>query len=414
MSFRRRFAKISSAAQRTFAGYSAAIIDYRLLVPLLINSVLFQIVITLARLMTSYRALELHLSVILLGAIAATFALLPVFLAVWVGRFIDRGNDAVAAWIGSGVLAVACCGFVLYPSPIGLVAWTALLGVGQLLMMAAQQMLCVRVASREWLDHVFGNYLVAASIGQALGPLMVGWVGGSAKLPPTKALFVVSLIAAVAAFLIALTIRPKHQTARNSEVRDKVPLKSLLSLPGLNAVIVAGICIITAQDLIIIYFPILGAERTIPVDAISTLLIVRAGFAIASRLVYARFVTAFGHDPLMVCCTFAAALSFAAIAAPMPLWAMYIAMAIMGFALGAAMTLSITMVVARTPANARATANSLRIMGNRIGQVSLPFGASLMAASTGVAGILVLIALSLAASAAAVRLTQPVQVRATA
>jgi len=64
-------------------------------------------------------------------------------------------------------------------------------------------------------------------------------------------------------------------------------------------------------------------------------------------------------------------------------------------------------VVDRTPAGARGTANSLRIVGNRLGQVSLPFGASLVAAATGVAGILAMIALSLAASAAAIRLSRP-------
>jgi hypothetical protein len=82
-------------------------------------------------------------------------------------------------------------------------------------------------------------------------------------------------------------------------------------------------------------------------------------------------------------------------------------MAVMGFALGIATTLSVTTVVDRTPASARGTANSLRIMGNRLGQVSLPFGVSLIAAATGVAGILVMIAVSLAASAAAVQWSRP-------
>jgi hypothetical protein len=63
--------------------------------------------------------------------------------------------------------------------------------------------------------------------------------------------------------------------------------------------------------------------------------------------------------------------------------------------------------VDRTPVRARGTANSLRIMGNRIGQVSLPFGASLVAAATGVGGILVMIAVTLAASAAAVQWSKP-------
>jgi hypothetical protein len=80
---------------------------------------------------------------------------------------------------------------------------------------------------------------------------------------------------------------------------------------------------------------------------------------------------------------------------------------VLGFALGIATTLSVTTVIDRTPAGARGTANSLRIMGNRIGQVGLPFGVSLVAAATGAAGILAIIALSLAASALAVHLSRP-------
>jgi MFS family permease len=157
----------------------------------------------------------------------------------------------------------------------------------------------------------------------------------------------------------------------------------------------------------VIYLPILGAERSIDVAVIGLLLAVRSACSMVSRVFYARIVMAVGRYPLMVATTLVGAAAFASLAAPVPLWAMYAAMAVMGFALGIATTLSVTTVVDRTPASARATANSLRIMGNRLGQISLPFGAGLVAAATGVAGILVMIALSLVASAAAVQLTRP-------
>jgi len=186
-----------------------------------------------------------------------------------------------------------------------------------------------------------------------------------------------------------------------------MPVTALLRRPGVAAVIACGVFIVTAQDLVIIYLPILGAERAIDVNVIGLLLTVRAALSMISRVIYARMVMEFGRDPLMVTCTFVAALAFVSLALPIPLWAMYIAMAVMGFALGIATTLSVTTVVDRTPVSARGTANSLRIMGNRIGQVSLPFGASLVAAATGIGGIMVMIALSLAVSAAAVQWSRP-------
>jgi MFS family permease len=382
-------------------------IDYRLLVPVLVNSVLMQVIVSLVRVTTSYRAVELDLSVVWLGVISAAFALFPIFIAVKVGRFIDRGHDAHAAWIGSAVVALACAGFALFPSAAALLAFTAVLGVGHLFLMAAQQMLCVRAGGPRGMDRAFGNYMVAGAIGQGIGPYVVGWAGGAATLPPTQKLFVIALAAAAAACVIALTIRPRRVAPQQAEDTALVPVKSLLSVPGLNAVIIAGVFIVTAQDLVLIYLPILGAERSIDVSVIGLLLAVRAAFSMVSRVIYARLVTAVGRYPLMVTCTFVAAAAFASLAAPIPLWAMYLAMAVVGFALGIATTLSVTTVVDRTPAGARATANSLRIMGNRLGQISLPFGAGVVAAATGVAGILVMIALSLAASAAAVQLSRP-------
>ncbi len=382
-------------------------IDARVLVPVLINSVLVHAVVAIIRVTTSYRAVELDLSIIWLGVVSATFAIFPIFLAVWVGRFIDRGHDAVTAWIGSGLIALAALGFAVFTSAAALLVFTAVLGTGHLFMMAAQQMLCVRAGGARGMDRVFGNYMVASAVGQGLGPLIVGWAGGAATLPPTQRLFTIGLIGAVVTFAIALAIRPSREQPHHADGGAVVPLKSLLRVPGLNAVIVAGVFIVTAQDLVLIYLPILGAERAIDVAVIGLLLTVRAAFSVVSRLLYARMVMAFGREPLMVACTFVAAGAFVALACPIPLWAMYLAMAVMGFALGIATTLSVTTVVDRTPAGARGTANSLRIMGNRLGQVSLPFGVSLIAAATGVAGILVMIALSLAASAAAVQLSRP-------
>jgi len=86
------------------AGSRTSDVDYRLLVPLVLNSAIIQAVYAIMRVTTSYRAIELDLPVIWIGVISATFAILPIFLAVWVGRFMDRGNDAQACWIGAATL----------------------------------------------------------------------------------------------------------------------------------------------------------------------------------------------------------------------------------------------------------------------------------------------------------------------
>ena len=65
--------------------------------------------------------------------------------------------------------------------------------------------------------------------------------------------------------------------------------------------------------------------------------------------------------------------------------------AVAGFALGIAITATIAALLNLATPETRGTANSLRIMGNRAGQLVIPFSVGLVAAATGAAGIFVII-----------------------
>jgi len=171
----------------------------------------------------------------------------------------------------------------------------------------------------------------------------------------------------------------------------------------------ASIITVTVGDLIVIYLPLLGTERSIEVSQIGGLLTVRAAASMAAWLRYSRLIVGFGRVPLLVASLMAGSAAFACIAIPMPLWLIYAATAATGFTIGIANTLTVTSVMAMTAAGVRATANSLRITGNRIAQVALPFGASLIAAIGGAAGIFVIIAASLAVSGWAVQRSRPAE-----
>ena len=256
-------------------------IDYRLLVPLLLNTLCVQTAVAIIRITTSYRAIELELSVVWLGVISATIAILPLIFAVPVGRFIDRGHDALATWIGGAVLVVSATGFIVWPTPVGLLACTALLGVAQMFLVAGQQIVCTRCAPNH-LDQVFGHYMVANAIGQGLGPYMVGWFGGNATVPPTGMLFTVGLVVSVLVFLFAVALRPQHVEKRDGADESVAPLLELFRIPGLKAIVLLGVISVTSQDLLIVYLPLLGSERHIDVSDIGVVLTARAAAATGS------------------------------------------------------------------------------------------------------------------------------------
>jgi MFS family permease len=382
-------------------------INYPLLAPLLVSSFLIQMVTALIRVTISYRAVELGLSIIGLGFIACAFAIFPILIAVWVGRYIDRGHDARTAWIGSAIFLVSMAGFAMWPTPAGLLAFSAVMGFGHIMLMASQQMLCVRAAGPKSLEAVFGNFMVANSIGQGLGPYIVGWIGGNAAVPPTEKLFVVGAACSAVALVVMLLLRPSRETRKAAGEGEIVPVSQILRIPGLVAVISAGVILVAASDTVIVYIPLLGAERRIDVHDIGLLLTVRAAASMTARLFYARMVAAFGRWPLMVAGTFVCGLSYAVFALPLPLWAMHMAIAMMGFSFGLATTLSITIVVDMTSVSARGTTNSLRIMSNRIGQFVMPFGAGLIAAAASVGGLFLALAVAIVAASGAMLTKRP-------
>jgi len=380
-------------------------IDYRLLIPFLVHVTLLQTFILMVRITTSYRALELGLPVFWLGIIATGFAIIPVFSAVRLGRWIDLGNDAKAIWIGNVLIVVACTGFWLWPnSGAQLLALSVLLGFGHMFCMAGHQMLMTRAGGPKSRESVLGYYMVAAAVGQGGGPLVVGWLGGQAAVPPTGLLFAICLAVAAAGLVVALMIRQARREGlrRNESI---VPIGALLHMRGLPAIFIASIVTVTAIDLLVIYMPAFGAERGIDSNHVGLLLAVRSAASLVSRLFYARMIYGFGRAPLTLGSMLVSAAAFLALALPLSLPLMYAVMVVLGFGMGIASTLTLSGVVYLAPAEAYGTALTLRMTGNRLGQVVFPALAGMVAAATGVAGIFLLIGLGIGASGVAVPLS---------
>lgn len=384
-------------------------IDYRLISLLCTHALVTQIVYAMVRVTISYRTIELGLSPVWVGVITGASAVLPVLLAVSIGRFVDRGHDALTARLGSLVILMCCLGYRISKAELPeLLLFTAFLGVGHTLLMVSQQMLTVRAAlndaSRE---TAFGHYMVATAIGQGTGPLLVGWLGGAAHIPPTRFLFALAAVITLVALALAFMIRG-NEAASKARAAQAMPttVPDLLRTRGVPTLMIASVLTVTAQDLIVIYLPVLGAQRGIDVANIGILLMIRSATAVISRIFYPPMIRAIGRVPLTVLTMASAALGLVVLATPMPLSVLYVAMAVAGFGLGIAATLSISNMVDICPPGARAVALSLRITGNRVGQVSFPMLAGLVAAALGAGGIFAIIALSLAASAVSVHVVR--------
>ena len=73
-----------------------------------------------------------------------------------------------------------------------------------------------------------------------------------------------------------MVIRPARIAPRSGKDTALVPIRTLLHIRGMPAIFIASVVTVTALDLLVIYMPALGAERQIDATNIGLLLTVRS------------------------------------------------------------------------------------------------------------------------------------------
>lgn len=350
-------------------------------------TVLVQVVTFILRPTVIYRAIELDAPAQSLGAIGASFAVVPLLMAVGIGAVTDRVGEKKLMVAGAGVLvASTVCLTLLGSSLAGLLLGTVMLGVGHLCSVVGQQAYVANATDSARYDTAFGIYTFAASAGQAAGPGFIALFGGRSTIPDTDAIFVATVGVAVALLAASLGLRSTTRASLDTGTTGSV--RSLLRRPGLVRALTVSSVVLAAVDISLVYLPALGAERDISAATIGALLSVRAVFSMASRLFLGRLVTLVGRTRLLVGSVVMSGAGMAVLPLPVPTWTLLIVVAVMGFGLGVGQPMTMSWLADATPPGLRGRAMSLRLTGNRLGQVVVPSAAGALAAGSGAATVL--------------------------
>jgi MFS family permease len=279
-------------------------------------------------------------------------------------------------------------------SVAGLVLAGVLLGTGHLGCVIAQQALVANTAERGGYDTAFGHYTFAASLGQAAGPVLIAAFGGGQAIPDTQGVFRWScVLGVVLVVLSALLVSSPRRDGRDHGAG--AGLRSLLGLPGLPRALVTSCVVLAALDITIVYLPALGTERGLTAGTVGLLLALRGVASMVSRFFLGSLSRAAGRRRLLIASTVAAALALALVPLPWPLWALSALLLVVGFGLGVGQPLTMSWLAESAPPGLRGRAMSLRLVGNRTGQLLIPGAAGLVAAGLGAAGVLWVTAIGL-------------------
>jgi len=368
-----------------------------------------QAAVYIVRPTTSYRLLSLGYDAGAVGLVAAAYALLPLVAAIPLGRYSDRRHAGSLIAAGCGSEAVACALLAVSDTAATLALASTVLGLGHLALALGVQDVIARESDPDRHDQHFGLLTAGVALGQMIGPLIAGVVlgdrSGSALTAATsRAMLIGAAIAAAATVCGVLAQRHRvAQVAVPAVESRSASVRTILATPGVPAGIFASIAVLAAADIFTAYMPVLGEERGITPGVVSVLLAARAAASMAARLGIGRIVRRVGRLRLITISAIASGVSFAGLALSADLALLLVLSLVAGFGLGFGQPLSMTLIAQLVPPHARATALSVRITGNRIGQVAAPAAAGLVAGAAGSAAAFWLLAAVLAASGLVVK-----------
>lgn len=367
---------------------------------LIASAGLCQIASNLARPLISYKVLALGGDAVAVGLIAAAYALLPVVIALWLGRVTDRSSSLRGTIVaGTVLLAVGPLLLSGAPSLLLIGVASAVLGLGQLCFTIAGQSAIARFLPLNQMDTAFGWFTAAFALGQLVGPLLAGVLMGAgqgaraaSRLGDANTALILAgaicMFAVPAAFGASVKKRQTRPTAKATFPKAApASVVSLLSTPTVKANMAASLALLATTDILVAFLPLLGEENGVPPLMVGVLLAIRAGASISSRLLLPILLSHWSRPALVTSSLAGAAIPLAFLPSifEIPLLAGAL-LAIAGFFLGLGQPLTMTLVSQAVPPASRGAALALRLLGNRLGQVTLPLAAGLLAAPAGPGG----------------------------
>jgi len=354
---------------------------------LLINVALAQASIYVMRPMITYRAIENGASSFEIGVIASIYALLPLLVAVPMGRWVGRLGEIPLLVTGSLSFIALGIAFAFLNNVIAIALATAVAGVAHLSNVAASQAMVASRSPVHLQDHNFGYFSFSTSLGHTVGPVIGGLIAGSSGVLPesSTSAFVFASIVAALSLLPFLFFKGLAEVKSKAE-RDaagSIKARDVMRRPGIKPAIWTSLAVASTNDVLVVILPLVGTEFGISPVTIGVILSLRSGSAMISRFFLGRSTARFGSARVMNYSIFISALLlFVSVFATSAI-TLGASMAVIGFLLGMGQPLTMSIVSKKTPIEERAMAISIRLFGNRFGQFIVPMVAGALAAPFG-------------------------------
>jgi len=261
-----------------------------------------------AQIVLSLYALHLGAGPLAVGALAGTFALFPMSLAVASGRLIDRHGARWPMTFGATAGGIGMLIPHFFPVLPALYAAAALAGLSIIFFNLATQNLVGLLSTTETRPRNFSNYTLVNSTANFLGPLAGGFMIDHTDHATTcLALAVLSLLSLT--LLAVYGSRLPGGTHHGPKASSGGGVREMLADPFVRRTLVTGSLLNAGMNMFTVYIPVYGHSIGLSASAIGTVLAMNAAAAFVVRFWLPDLIRKLGEQKILAYAFFSGATS---------------------------------------------------------------------------------------------------------
>ena len=332
------------------------------------------------RITTSLAAIKAGGGALWVGLLTAMFNLIPAFVAIRVGRMVDRVPLRRPLVVGCALMALAGAVAAIEPM-LGVLALAAcVMGIGWMAIAASSQYAVGLYGGNANRVKAFSIMSMGYSISNFLGPLIAGLMIDHVSF--RAAFGVLAVLPAISAVALSTRLLKLPRAPERSDIADG-GARELFAMPVLRNTLITAAFITVGWDLYIFMVPVLGSELGLTATQIGSVLSLFAVAVFVVRFFMTALTKRLGERGVMITAMAISGITFLAFAFAHNYSLMLALSFVIGLGLGASQPIILSLLHDAAPAGRIGEVNGMRMTMISTSQWTMPLVFGMLSASTG-------------------------------
>lgn len=344
---------------------------------------LFQTIINATRPVITLSADEFGASIVIIGILTSSFALLPMVFSIHAGKVIDKFGDRMPVIFG---FIAAIAGMIvpaLFTTIWALFASQLLLGLANICIPIALQNLLGHQSTAKNRDYFFSMFSLCVALGAVIGPLAGGYLSEHVSF---QMVYIFCIVIGIISIVFSFQIPKVTQKLTGTPTKLIDSLK-LFENSFIRKALFSSALVLYSKDIFVAYFPLLGKQLNLSTSTIGWIIALQGLATMFVRFVLPKLLENYKRDTILFLSILIAGITFLLLPISQSVFLITLLAIVMGLGLGCGQPISMTTTYNASPPGRTGEVLGLRIATNRFFQLVAPTFFGVIGGSVGMTGI---------------------------